>query len=230
MIEKAMMLVKKYRKLYGIPEEVKIEVELIEQGEEELIFFQKENKAKLRLSKWVLNDINDISEYIAKIKLGIDYEPLLATMYFQKDLTEEEERLASHFYTLIIPIIDAWTWKTMSMYLPEEEMEKELQELKDLWEQLELEKMMTEAKTMKEIDRRRQSISMYLIFKVLGHDANLKLVGSEEHKKEWEEYIKDLEEIVMKTPSIEPLIELGKKYLNRDISVKEDGYRYVEIH
>lgn len=196
--------VKKYKKAFEIPEDLTIEVKKIPKGHE-LIYIPEESKAILKLDK---HSLPDIPELIAQLKMGTDYHPLLATYFFQENYTKEEEKQISNFILLITPLIDAWIWKTMAKYLPKEEFEEKLKQLKEMWEIYELHKMYLENKSEPEMLRRRASFSQYLIFKSLGINATLKLVGKGKALQEWIRYKKTLEKMVENDPNIEDIVKL----------------------
>ena len=226
MLEEALLSVKKYRKVFEIDDDIKITVKSIPQGHE-LVYDPVNRTVELWLDK---DSISDIPELLAQVKLGLEYHPLLATMYFQSDASEEETRLAGQFYTLVIPVIDAWVWKIMQKYMSADEFEMEVDELLEMIENLEIIKMYTGGKIENERARRRLTIGIHLIIKAVGGKSKLKLVGDDEKKKKWIEYVKDLENLVMQEPSIDALIELGRKY-GFNVKVVQDertGY-YVDI-
>jgi len=230
-LEKTKKEIEKYKKIFQIPEDFQIEVEEMPQGHE-LTFYPEEKKAVIKLDK---DSISDIPELIAQLKMGIEYHPLLATFYFQPDLTKQEEFFASSFYTLVIPLIDAWVWKVMKDYLPEEELEKQVKELKTLWEVAQLEKMRLGDVPMKEALRRRMSFSQYLIFRTLGYDAELQLqveAKNEKEKKkliqEWVRYKKALENFAKHEPNIKDILELPK-ITKAPFSVKAVDSKYYEV-
>ncbi len=219
--------IEKYRQIFRIPDEIQIETEEIDKGQE-LIYIPEENKAVFRLDQ---HSISDIPELMAQLKLGIKYNPLLATMYFQPDMTEEEEIYAGNFYMLVIPLLDAWVWKAMKEYLPEEEMEKQVKQLKELWERAQLSKMyLGDQVKESELMRRRMSISQYFIFKALGYGAELKLIGKGKHLQEWIRYKKILEEMIHHAPNIDDLIKLPQ-LTNAPfiVSVEEKPYPHFVI-
>ncbi|WP_457628508.1 hypothetical protein [Persephonella sp.] len=219
--------IEKYRQVFQIPKNLQIELEEIDKGQE-LIYIPEENKAIFRLDQ---HSIRDIPELMAQLKLGIDYHPLLATMYFQKDLSEEEENYAGNFYMLIIPLLDAWVWKAMKEYLPEEEMEKQVKQLKELWERAQLSKMYFGDRIKEsELMRRRMSVSQYFIFKALGYEAELKLIGKGKHLQEWVRYKKILEKMIHHTPNIDDFVKLPQ--LTKapfTVSVKEKPYPHFVV-
>jgi len=215
-------MLEKYKTIFQIPDEIEIQLVNVE-GKQELTYIPEQKKAIIHLDP---KFPQDLAELIAQLKLGIEYHPLLATFYFQPNLTKEEEIFASSFYTAVVPVVDAWVYKTMKEYLPTEELEKQLEELQTLWERLELEKLYT-GNTEPEADRRRHSFSMYLIFKILGYPAQLKLIGKGKQLQEWIRYKKTLEWAIQQTPSPEILTQIPEKTkAPYKVSVKD---KYYEI-
>lgn len=202
-----MQAVEKYKQIFQIPDNISIQLEPVPQGQE-LIFSPEENKAILKVDKY---SYGDIPELIAHLKLGIDYHPLLATFYFQKDLSQEEAIFAKDFYMLIAPVIDVWVWKTMKKYLPAKEFKHQLNQLIEIYEKAQLYKMHFGKDTEDELLKRRMSFSYYLILKNLGYNAKLKLIGKGKQLQEWIRYKKLLVKIARNEPNIEDLISIPEQ-------------------
>ena len=72
------------------------------------------------------NSLPVIPMFMAQVKMGILYHPLLATFYFQGNLSSQENRYSKMFYDLAEPLIDVWTVQTQSKYMGESAFAKEL--------------------------------------------------------------------------------------------------------
>lgn len=71
--------------------------------------------------------MGDLAEFLALGKLG-EWDHLLATFYFQRDLSEEEGRLARRFYELCMPLQTLWAWDIMRRHLTIDEFILQLRE------------------------------------------------------------------------------------------------------
>ncbi len=172
-----------------------------------IVYYSDGKKVLLELDEATL--LNDLPEIFASIKLG-EKNPLLTTFFFQEDLPKELERYCSMFYTLCEPLKDAWTWEIMKKYLTEEEMDKQVEELKKLYEVFLDMKQKAEEKGEKveEELKHRTIIGTYLIFYSLGHPVKIKFAG--ENQKEWKKYLKALKHFSLLEPDAQLFCELPK--------------------
>ncbi len=207
--------------VFEISKELEVSV-VTDAYKEEVIYSPKNNHVYFYLMS---EDITDtaLNELVARLKVGIEYHPLLTTLYFEKPNTEREKFAIEQFYYLVVPLIDVWAWKEMLKYLPMERVEKRFDEIRNKAEILELYRMM--GFSVGNLDRFRMSISGHLISKILlGYDSNLKIVSKNRSAiEEWNEYISELENLSYETPNINLLINFAQKYLpDLEITVKSD--------
>jgi len=206
-------MVEKLRELFRI----EIPLELKRTGGSQTILYPEGDRAVIEYM-----EEDELVEAFATLRLGLDYSPLLATLWFQKDLSEEEERYADMFHVLITPIWFAWTWINAQRYLPEELLEKELKEMYEFSQFV-----LMSSKDIPESLRRKSTIGLYLTFKGLGYPAKLRLEGE---TKEWREYMKAMEDMLFEKPSPHLLTKLpGITKAPYRVEVKEEPYLHYEV-
>ncbi len=202
-----------------------LEIQQVEKGHS-IAYFSNEQKVLLELDEEAL--LNDLPEIFASIKLG-EKNPLLTTFFFQENLTQEDKEFCSMFYTLCEPLKDAWTWKEMKKYLTKEEMDKQLEELKKLYEIfLEIEQKIKQGEKSKEAIQRRGIIGTYLIFSSLGYPVKIQLTG--ENKKEWKKYLKALKHFSLSDPDPQlfcQLPEITKAPYRAEVKEKPYWHFYI---
>jgi len=137
---------------------------------------------------------DELFEPLAQLRLALDYSPLLATFYFQRNMSPEEEKYAVMFSQLTSPLIKAWSFKNALLYVPKEIVIKEYREIA---EEVLLFDLSVSAEEFPE--KGRFTIATYLIGKALGEPARLKLIGDKDG--EWERYIRAMEEFLEEKPS-----------------------------
>ncbi|MEM0333614.1 MAG: hypothetical protein QXX30_04125 [Candidatus Aenigmatarchaeota archaeon] len=213
-------VIKSYKEIFKIPEDLEVKVRF--EKSNECLYYPHENKAIIKVAQ-----IEDLDESFAQLKLGIMYSPLLSTLFFQKELSPEEQKLAARFYYLSYPILSAWTWQIMRMYLPGERYRKAMEETLKMYEDLVLTKMLSKIKP-DYMTNTAIPIALYLVLKDAGMNPKIKPIGKE-NVKFYVKYIKLLEEMLDKTPSPELLIELAKKTdFPAEVSIEKDKETGIE--
>ena len=154
-----------------------VEIESHPDGDEVVVF---NDKIIIKMDKDA--EDKDLAEILAKAKLG-ENDPLLATFYFQPDMTEAESGYATAFFNLCLPLQSAWTYRTMRTYAPVIYV-KEIAELMAMYD------FMTKDKTSPVKDWRLH-LSMYCI--LAENPANTVNIGISyaegTYRGTWERYI-----------------------------------------
>ena len=187
---------------------------------QELITSEREHRIVIGPGTHLL----DIDDLVATAKLGEEYDILLATMYFQRDLTEEEKKLASLFTLHTAPIRDYWAYRVMKEYLPEDEFQKNLEEI------INLEKAFSgEGKiAIKHTTLMFRKIGVKLILETFADGISIRLGG--EYGRDWNQYVEVLQSLKDEAPSAEILTripdEIGAPYV---VSISNEEYRHFVI-
>lgn len=144
----------------------------------------------------------DLPEVLSRAKLGED-NPLLATFFFQQNMTEQERRYASMFFRLCQPLQDAWAWKTMRKYAPDI-YEKEVSELFDMWQKLH-DSVLNDT----DAEMRRQILGMWaILYENPTNDVRLIVLSDEGNKTDWNAYIDALEKYIRQEPNVDYFLKL----------------------
>ncbi len=206
-----------YRDLFKID----IPVEVLRTGESQIVLDPNKRKAKI---EYLYED--ELFEAFAELKLGLDYSPLLTTLYFQKDLSEEEGKYALMFADLTTPIRKAWAYRNALRYVERERVEKEVREI---IEEMMMVHMWKEAETPVQHYKRGIYISTaYLLGKAVDLDVKVEFVGKE--AKSWRKYLEFLERMAEEKPSpyllirIPPVVEAPYT-----VKVKKIPYPHYEV-
>lgn len=212
-------LIKYYKNVFRIPEDIEIE---IKKGKESEVFFHPIEKYAI-IS--VFNE-DEIAEYFAELKLGLEYDPILTTIFLSKNASEEEKSLASKFIYTTYPVKTFWTWRIMKKYLSDEEFKDQIEKNIELIQMAQLQKMIVG----KELLNLHVVMGTYLIVKNFA-DTKIQIKIEGENKEELERYKSIIEEYSQKTPSIHTLIELSKKLgFEGDIQIEdEEGLKVLRI-
>lgn len=167
----------------------------------------------------------DLAEMLSRAKLG-EKDPLLTTFFFQKDLSQEEQKYARIFYSLCQPLQDAWTYKTMRKYVPDI-YQREVEGLLKMWD-------IAFAGPLKDSDSetRRQVLGMWaILYENPNNKAELIIQAEEYNKQSWNNYIDALKEFIRQEPDIQYYLSLPVK-VNSPYEVKlekEDKFRHFRI-
>ena len=206
-----------YKKLFRID----IPVEVIKTGESKTFLDINGKRAKI---EYLYED--ELFEAFAELRMGLDYSPLLTTLFFQKGLSKEEEKYAVMFAKITTPIRKAWAFKNALKYASREIVEKEAREV---IEEIMMIYMWKEAKDLKELYERGIYMSTsYLIGKALGLGVKIEYIGEE--SESWYKYIRFLEKIIEEKPSpylltrIPPVVDAPYR-----VKVKKVPYPHYEI-
>lgn len=169
----------------------------------------------------------DLAEILAKAKLG-ETNPLLATFFFQEDLSEEDGSYASMFFRLYQPLQDAWIYKTMRQYAPDV-YEAEIEELMSYWKLL----LPGPVRDTGNPEMRRQYLSIFTILSENpSNQIRLILHSDETNRQDWERYVGALKELVHSEPSPDLFLRLPEesnaKYQVR-IATGSNGFRHYNV-
>lgn len=166
----------------------------------------------------------DMAEILSKAKMG-EKDPLLVTFYFQKHLTEEEDRYAQMFHMLCQPLLDAWAYKTMRKWVPDV-YNKEIEEVSDMCNRG------FSFKDTGDMKLRRLYLGYWaILYENVENEAKITLTTDEENRAAWEGYIEMLKELVRMEPDASLCLKLPL-VSDAPYSVKieiEDGFRYFDI-
>ncbi len=193
----------------------------LEKGKSETVYIPPVMKVGYRY-------VDELFEAFAFLRLGIDYDPLLATMVFQENPTEREKEYISMFHTLVSPLRRAWAWKVAQNYVDREFLEKEFM---STYEESQL--FLMYQPDVPESLKRDLTIGMYLIGKAIGIEGRLELDfrGLEEKDvRIWKKYIDTMEEFVLKEPDVNLLLLLPEiTYAPYRVEIKEEPYRHYSV-
>ncbi|MEM4134405.1 MAG: hypothetical protein QXV73_04335 [Candidatus Micrarchaeia archaeon] len=219
-------IISKLKEKFEVKEEIEIKYDLEDTGR---VDFLPDGK-KVRLV--IPPEINyyDLVDLFGLIKLGeINY--LLATFYFQKDLTEEEKKYAEMFHLLCQPLQDVWCYKIIKNYLQEDEYKEIIQDLVNLYENV---KEIVEAPPMEGVEmpediKRRLYVSTALILeKTSNADVNLIITGK--YKKEWEIYLFWIRHFADLKPDPKYFVKLPKiTSAPYEVKIKKSEIEYYEV-
>lgn len=192
-------------------------LEIVPDAKQEILTTNESHTIKLGPNSHIL----DLDDLVAVAKLGEEYDILLATLYFQKDLTPKESRYASEFALFTTPLRDFWSWKEMKKYLPEEEFEKNLDEMFST-----IEILMKEVGVVQDRGLLVRLVSAKLIVETFT-EVSFRLEGSQD----WQEYIRLMERLKDEKPSAHLLATIPDE-MGMDFTVSvvedEDG-RYYRV-
>ncbi len=205
--------------IFEIPNTIKVEI-LIDSDKEIVIYSPEENLAIFYFSIDSDTELSTL-ELISRLKLGVSYHPLFATLFFEKATTENEEYAIGKFYYLVSPLLDAWAYREMLKYLPLEKVREIFNVFVENYQMLELKRMMGEK--IPDMDLIRINLSGHLIARLLGFSSEVVFTGGED--LDFQEYVAKLENLSQGEPDINLLIELAKEYLPEpefDITIKDN--------
>lgn len=185
-------LLETLRKKFEIPGDFIININ--KAGGNSLTFIQGKNQVDIEIGQ-----DDELLAMIAKIKMGL-LNPLLATYYFQKDITEKEVKYANAFISLISPLLDAWEMKTINKYAPDLIM----QELKDIADMMKNFDKLKKAGAIKRDNNSEKRI--YISLWTMAHALEMTdLIKIEilyffDNTDQWERYLKTLRELAVQEP------------------------------
>ena len=169
----------------------------------------------------------ELAEILSKAKLG-EADPLLATFFFQNDITPQEGRYASIFFRLCQPLQNAWVYKTMRKWVPDI-YEAEIAELMMMWEA----SLTGTLKDNGDPEIRQLYLSIFTILSENpANNIQLVLQTDQEYRADWERYIDTLRKLVQQEPNADLFLSLplvtNAPYLVQIITDK-DGFRHYEV-
>lgn len=118
--------IERCKKLFGI--DIPVSVRRAAMGGD-VEYFPDEGRAVLVLGE---GPEGSLADSFARIRLGLDGHPLLATMRFQPGYTPPEATLIQHFTTITKPVMIAWIFLTMKRHLGADEFALEVGDMKKL--------------------------------------------------------------------------------------------------
>jgi len=209
--------IEKYKKVFDIS----IPIRYQEDSKEQWLLFG-EDQSVLSLNGNLSLPV--IPQFMAQIKMGLLYHPLLATFYFQKNLSNKESLYARMFHELAEPLIDVWTVQTQSRYMGESAFAKEL-DLIDMMNDMILSGKLNDVRTY-------EILSVYLLNKTFVN-ANVKLetaVKTGTNQVLFDEYVNFLESAAKREPNIDDILQLpvitNAPFI---VKIKSKPYIYLEI-
>lgn len=198
-----------------------IEIEDFDNGDEVVAL---QDKIVIKMDKE--SEKRDLAEILSHAKLG-ESDPLLATFYFQEDLTPKEERYASMFFRLCQPLQDAWTYKIMRKYAPDV-YKSEVAKLFAMWQSVHSGILKDPSNEM-----RRQYLSMFTILSENPvNDIKIIINTDEENRADWEGYITALKQLIHKEPNANLYLKLpiaSNAPYKIKIITEDNGFRYFKI-
>lgn len=212
------------KQVFDVKREIKVKYDLKNSGD--VIFIPNSDVVELVIPPDI--PYFDLIDLFGVIKLG-EIHYLLATFYFQKDLSKEEEKYARMFYILCNPLQDVWSYKMIKKYLSEKEYEEVIEDLIKLYEDTK-EIVVENDLELPELINRRLHISIALILeKTANVEVNLIITGK--YKKEWEIYLFWLRHYADLEPNPEHYIHLTEKCSApyRVKIRKDNSYEYFEV-
>jgi len=211
--------IEKYKKAFDIS----ISIDYRKESQGQWLVFNG-NRAVLHLDD---NSLPDVAQFIAQIKMGMLYHPLLATFFFQKNLSEKEGQYARMFHALAEPLIDIWVVQIQSRYMGESAFANEIDEINIMNEAVLSGKLNAD-----NIKTRRLVLSGYLFTKTFVN-ANVELkivVKSGDSQDVWNQYVNFLEDAAKREPNIDDILQLPiltqAPYV---VKVKNKPYIHFEI-
>lgn len=167
----------------------------------------------------------------AKVKMGL-INPLLATYYFQKDITEQEIKYANSFIGLISPLLDAWEMKTIKKYAPDL-ITQEIEDIIDMMTYFEKLKKQDVFKNKDFEKEKRIYLSLWAMAHALEITDSIKIeiLYFFDNTEQWERYLKTLKELVTKDPDVYLLPKLIEVTGGADYTAKviDKPYWHFEI-
>lgn len=143
-----------------------------------------------------------LTEMLSHAKLG-EIDPLLATFWFEKDMSDEDQRFAAMFHNLCKPLQAAWVYKIMRRYAPSA-YGKEIKELLDMWDSI-------GQKLLNSGDPKDMDIVLSL-FAILydnpEYDIELEITSDDANQAAWVKYITVLKQYVRMEPDPEIYLKL----------------------
>lgn len=168
----------------------------------------------------------DFAELLSIAKLG-EKDPLLATFYFQKDLTEEEAKFSRMFFNLCTPLQAAWAYRIMRKYVPST-YEKEVETLFKL-----VEAIIPDFKFSDTGDVKLRTIflsSFAILYESPIVTADLVLRADEEVEKVWSNYLNTLLRLTKEEPDVRLYLELPESSdAPYKVEIADDGFRHFVI-
>jgi len=205
-----------------------IELQHLEKGDE---IISLPDKTIIRMDAEA--EEKDLAPILAKAKLA-EQDQLLGTFFFQKNLTEEESKLAHKFFNLCQPLQDAWTYKVLRQYAPDI-YEAEIEELIGYWKALQM--MPPEGGiahlTANDPKMRNQVLSMFAILNENpANTVEMLLITDKENSADWDGYISALKEFVHAEPDANLYLRLATASnapYTVQIITEPDGFRHFEV-
>ena len=188
-------LITKYKKLFEIPDNLIINVN--QNGNNSIFLSSDMKEADIEIG---LSD--ELLSAFGKLKLGLEYNVLLATSYFQENINKDEEEYAKSFIYVTNPILDAWEMKIIQTYAPQE-IEQELNDIINMINIIKEYK-----KTGVIVNNKTREIRIYLGLWAIAFVLNIKdnidvdiLYYDDDNIKITEKYLKAIKESVLKDPN-----------------------------
>jgi len=134
------------------------------------------------------------------------YHPLLATFFFQKNLSKKESQYARMFHALAEPLVDIWVVQIQSRYMGESAFAKEIEEIDRLNEAV-----LSAKSKIDNIKPSRFSLSGYLFTKTfVSADIKVKFTATAGDISQdiLDKYVNFLEDAVKREPNIDDILQL----------------------
>jgi len=212
--------IEKYKKVFDIS----IPIDYRRESQGQWLVFNGD-RAVLHLDD---DSLPDVAQFMAQIKLGILYHPLLATFFFQKNLSEKESEYARMFHGLAEPLIDIWVVQIQSRYMGESAFAKEIEEIDRLNEAV-----LSAKSKIDNIKLGRFSLSGYLFTKTfVSADIKVKFTATAGDISQdiLDKYVNFLEDAVKREPNIDDILQLPiVTQAPYAVKVKNKPYIYFEI-
>ena len=211
-----------YRRKFQIPADFNIVIS--KTGGNRMVFAMDKSSAEIEI---VADD--EMPAMLAKIKMGL-INPLLATYYFQKDLSEAESGFANAFVDIINPILDAWEMKTIKKYAPEL-LKQELEDIAELMK--DIDKMKKTEAYKKKLDReKRIYLGLWAMAYALEMTDVIKIniLYFFDDTAVWENYLKTIKELAAAEPDPYLLPKLPQAAgAHFTVKVKGKPYWHFEV-
>lgn len=150
------------------------------------------------------------SVIIALLKLGLEYNPLLSTLHFDKSANPT---IVQSFYIHTNPLRVAWCWSLLVKYLSKEELTKEILELNNYYEELKPIARSDEEKTI--------ILELWLVLTIFG--------GGEEEFKFKDHFKISTEEytaMAKREPDVNLYLEVFKRESGIDVTIENGIFKF----
>ncbi len=211
-------------KTLDIPTDLKIDISW---GSDNTLYYDnKRNTARI-----TIKDKFYVPHVFARLKLGISYDPLIATPKFKCE--NNTEKYVKVFHSLSMPILNAWTWLLLDKYFPATVVDNMvLKYINDAKKNIPTAGEEVEISNISP-DVFANMVNLYLILRVLSKDPDKVLkIKKDKTYKLFNSVVDNLYEVSMEKPSILPVLSYVKKgipFIKLDVEENDVIGKYIKI-